>query len=94
MPWHVADKIEQVDSLDTVHEQFSMDKDGNWWTIISTGLDPHWFAERAEPTYQPTSALLPGVPSGDPVLAAAEAVDSLVDPRGTAIRRPGVHDAS
>ena len=31
MPWHVADKIEQVDSLDTVHEQFSMDKDGNWW---------------------------------------------------------------
>jgi hypothetical protein len=31
MPWHVADKIEQVDSLSKVHEQFSMENDGNWW---------------------------------------------------------------
>ena len=31
MPWQIADQIEQVDSLDTVREQFSSNLDGNWW---------------------------------------------------------------
>ena len=36
-------------------------KAGTWWTIITTGLNPHWFAEEVEPTYRPAAGLLPGI---------------------------------
>ncbi|MFC5049178.1 type VI secretion system tip protein VgrG [Rubritalea spongiae] len=34
---------------------------GNWWTSISTGLNPRSFTEEFEPSYQPAAGLLPGI---------------------------------
>ncbi|WP_018970921.1 type VI secretion system tip protein VgrG [Rubritalea marina] len=36
-------------------------EDGNWWTQITTGLNPRWFAEEMEPSYRPAAGLLPGI---------------------------------
>jgi Rhs element Vgr protein len=36
-------------------------RDGNWTTLVSVGLDPAWFAARADVSAPPANALLPGV---------------------------------
>ncbi len=35
--------------------------DGNWWSYVSIGLDPDWFARAVEVSARPASALLPGI---------------------------------
>ncbi|PHN02220.1 type VI secretion system tip protein VgrG [Flavilitoribacter nigricans] len=35
--------------------------EGNWWTFLSIGLSPDWFASIIEVTARPASALLPGI---------------------------------
>ncbi len=35
--------------------------DGNWWSYITIGLAPEWFAKEVEVTARPASALLPGI---------------------------------
>ncbi|MEL6863534.1 MAG: type VI secretion system tip protein VgrG [Bacteroidota bacterium] len=35
--------------------------DGNWWSYLTIGLDPEWFAKTVAVTARPASALLPGI---------------------------------
>ncbi len=34
---------------------------GDWWTYITTGLNPQWFAEEVEASYLPAAGLIPGI---------------------------------
>ncbi|MFK8104759.1 MAG: type VI secretion system tip protein VgrG [Saprospiraceae bacterium] len=36
-------------------------EDGNWWSTVTIGLDPAWFAKSVPVTARPASALLPGI---------------------------------
>ncbi len=36
-------------------------EDGNWWSSVTIGLDPEWFAKSVPVTARPASALLPGI---------------------------------
>ncbi|MEM8906606.1 MAG: type VI secretion system tip protein VgrG [Bacteroidota bacterium] len=36
-------------------------KDGNWWSFLTIGLDPDWFAKAVEVSARPSSGLLPGI---------------------------------